>query len=251
MPKNKKRLDEYLVEGGYFNNTEDVKRAVIAHEVRVGTTYVDSAAVLLELDDNDICKEELFIKGIKQFVSRGGLKLSAALEEFDIDVKDKHCLDIGSSTGGFTDCLLQAGAADVVCVDVNYGQLAWSLRENPKVKVFERLNIKDAVPSELGAPFDIVVTDVSFISLASIAEVVASMCAEGSTFVGLIKPQFECKKGETEGGVVVDDSIRQRTIDEVIEAYKAQGFGEPKIKQSPVKGPAGNIEYLIYTIKQS
>ena len=251
MPKNKKRLDEYLVEAGYFENAEAVVRSVIAHEIRLDTTYVSSAATVIELDESGAPKQDLFIKDQKQFVSRGGLKLQGALDEFEIDVTGKHCLDIGSSTGGFTDCLLQAGASDVVCVDVNYGQLAWKLRDDKRVKAFERLNIKDAKASEIGAPFDVVVTDVSFISLASISNVVASMCEKGSIFIGLIKPQFECKKGESEGGVVTDESIRQRTINEVVDAYKAQGFIEPKIKQSPIKGPAGNIEYLIYTIKQS
>ena len=124
MSKNKKRLDEYLVDCGTFENAEDVKRAVIAHEVRVDTTYVNSAAIMLELDDQDAAKAEIFIKNQKQFVSRGGHKLQGAIDEFNIDVSGMHCLDIGSSTGGFTDCLLQAGASDVACVDVNYGQLA-------------------------------------------------------------------------------------------------------------------------------
>lgn len=251
MSKNKKRLDQYLVDSGTFENAEDVKRAVIAHEVRVDTTYVDSAAIMIELDDQDVAKAEIFIKNQKQFVSRGGHKLQGAIDEFNIDVSGKHCLDVGSSTGGFTDCLLQAGAADVACVDVNYGQLAWRLRQDDRVKAFERLNIKEAEPKTLGAPFDLVVTDVSFISLASIAEVVASMCKAGSVFVGLIKPQFECRRGETVNGVVEDEVVRQRTIDEVVEAYKNVGFSDPKIKQSPLRGPAGNIEYLIYTIKEA
>lgn len=159
-------------------------------------------------------------------------------------------MDIGSSTGGFTDCLLRAGAADVVCVDVNYGQLAWRLRQDDRVKVFERLNIKEAEPKTLSAPFDVVVTDVSFISLASIADVVSSMCKEGSIFVGLIKPQFECRKGETVNGVVEDEAIRLRCIDEVKAAYSKAGFVNAKIKQSSITGPAGNVEFLIYTIKE-
>ena len=160
-------------------------------------------------------------------------------------------MDIGSSTGGFTDCLLQAGAADVACVDVNYGQLAWRLRQDDRVKAFERLNIKEADPKTLGAPFDVVVTDVSFISLASISEVVSSMCKAGSVFVGLIKPQFECRKGETVNGVVEDEAVRLRCIDEVKSAYNEAGFSGAKIKQSPITGPAGNIEYLIYAIKEA
>lgn len=124
MPKNKKRLDEYLVELGTFDNTEQVKRAAIAKEIRVDTTYISSAAVLLELDDNGVSKQEIYVKNKINFVSRGGIKLQGAIDAFNIDVANKHCLDIGSSTGGFTDCLLQAGARSVACVDVNYGQLA-------------------------------------------------------------------------------------------------------------------------------
>ena len=119
------------------------------------------------------------------------------------------------------------------------------------MKAFERLNIKEADPKTLGAPFDVVVTDVSFISLASIAEVVSSMCKAGSVFVGLIKPQFECKKGETVNGVVEDEAVHLRCIDEVKSAYNEAGFSGAKIKQSPITGPAGNIEYLIYTIKEA
>lgn len=124
MSKIKKRLDEYLVNQGFFNDPEEVKRSCIAKEVRVGTDYVGSSATIIELDDNNVSKQQIFIKGKKQFVSRGGLKLSESLSKYNIDINEKKCLDIGSSTGGFTDCLLQAGANSVTCVDVNYGQLA-------------------------------------------------------------------------------------------------------------------------------
>lgn len=124
MAKKKIRLDQLLVNMEYFDDVEQAKRAVMAREVRVDTTYVSSAAIQIELDDNDLPKSEIFVKGQKKFVSRGGLKLQGAIEEFNLNVKEKKCLDIGSSTGGFTDCLLQSGAKSVTCVDVGYGILA-------------------------------------------------------------------------------------------------------------------------------
>lgn len=245
MPKNKLRIDDYLINLGNFETREEVLSYVMAKEIRVGTTYITSAATLIELDENNIAKEEIFIKNQKQFVSRGGLKLQRAIEYFNIDVNDKHCLDIGSSTGGFSDCLLQNGANDVTCVDVNYGQLAWVLRNNKRVKVFERLNIKDADAEEIGAPFDIIVSDVSFISLASLSKKIASFCTKNSIFIGLIKPQFECKKGETKNGIVVDEEIRKRCINEVCDAFKDSGFEIKDVIESPIKGQHGNKEFLM------
>lgn len=145
----------------------------------------------------------------------------------------------------FTDCLLQAGARSVACVDVNYGQLAWKLRQDPRVEVFERTNIRLADPQDLGAPFDIVVCDLSFIGLAQLAEVFASLCEKGSVFLGLIKPQFESRHEETQKGVVVDEAVRQRVISEVTSALQDAGFMVKGVVQSPIKGPEGNIEYLV------
>ena len=150
-PKQKKiRLDDLLIERGYFTDRGEALRAVLAHEVRANDVYPTSAAVLVNPD------ADVFVRNRRAYVSRGGHKLQGALDAFAQDVRGARCIDIGSSTGGFTDCLLQAGAAEVACVDVNYGQLAWKLREDERVRVFERTNIKTAVPAELGAPFDIV-----------------------------------------------------------------------------------------------
>ena len=149
------RLDELLVEQGVFPDAGTVLRAVLAHEVKVDDVYVTSAAVKVAPD------AEIVVRGRKQFVSRGGHKLQGALDAFGQDVQGLNCIDVGSSTGGFTDCLLQAGAAHVACVDVNYGQLAWKIRTDERVSVFERTNIKLADPGELGAPFDLIVCDVS------------------------------------------------------------------------------------------
>ncbi len=236
----KVRLDDLLIERGYFPNRDAALRAVIAKEVRVDDIYVQSAAI-------KVCPEvDIFVKNAKKFVSRGGHKLQGALDYFNERIEGLRCIDIGSSTGGFTDCLLQAGALEVACVDVNYGQLAWSVRTNPRVRVFERTNIRLADPANLGAPFDVVVCDLSFIGIAQLADVFASLCKNDSVFLGLIKPQFESKHEETERGVVVDEAVRQRVIEEVTGSLSNAGFRIDGVVTSPIKGPEGNIEYLVH-----
>lgn len=238
----KRRLDEVLVEAGYFPNAGAALRAVMAREVKVDDVYVSSAAVKVTPD------ADIVVRGRKQFVSRGGHKLQGALDAFGQDVTGLRCVDIGSSTGGFTDCLLQAGAASVACVDVNYGQLAWKLRQDARVAVFERTNIKTADPAELGAPFDVLVADLSFIGLAQLAGVFARLSYPGSVFVGLVKPQFESRHDETDHGVVRDPEVRQRTVDEVSEALASVGFDVTGVVESPITGPEGNVEYLVRAV---
>lgn len=241
MPK-KQRLDELLVEQGYFPDVDAALRAVIAREVRVDDVYVSSAALKVSPD------ADIFVKNARAFVSRGGHKLQGALDGFGVSVSGLRCIDIGSSTGGFTDCLLQAGAAEVTCVDVNYGQLAWHVRQDPRVRVFERTNIRLASPEDLGAPFDVIVCDLSFIGMASLAGVFASLAHEGTIFLGLIKPQFESRQGETDGGIVVDAAVRERVIAEVKEALTEAGFRVEDVIESPIKGTSGNIEYLVHAV---
>lgn len=266
MKKPKKiRLDELLVEQGVFDDAGEVLRAVMAREVRVDDVYVSSAAIKV-LPDADI-----FVKNRKQFVSRGGHKLQGALNAFKQDVRGMRCIDIGSSTGGFTDCLLQAGAASVACVDVNYGQLAMKLRQDERVTAFERMNIKTADPEELGAPFDLIVIDVSFIGLAQLAPVFGALSRAGeedgvlgaleggeasetakafdpenpTVFIGLIKPQFESAHEETDRGVVRDEAVRLRTVEEVRVALEDNGWEIDGVVESSIKGPKGNVEYLV------
>ena len=234
------RLDELLVEQGVFPDAGTVLRAVLAHEVKVDDVYVTSAAVKVAPD------AEIVVRGRKQFVSRGGHKLQGALDAFRQAVQGLNCIDVGSSTGGFTDCLLQAGAAHVACVDVNYGQLAWSLRQDPRVSVFERTNIRLASPESLGAPFDMVVCDLSFIGLAQLADVFANLCEEGSIFLGLIKPQFESQHEETDHGIVRSEAVRQRVVDEVTQALREVGFRVNGVVESSIKGAEGNVEYLVH-----
>lgn len=244
------RLDELLVEQGVFPDAGTVLRAVLAHEVKVDDVYVTSAAVKVALD------AEIVVRGRKQFVSRGGHKLQGALDAFGQDVQGLNCIDVGSSTGGFTDCLLQAGAAHVACVDVNYGQLAWKIRTDGRVSVFERTNIKLADPGELGAPFDLIVCDVSFIGLAVLAPAFARLSrpatedASASVFLGLVKPQFESRHDETDHGIVRDEAVRARTVEEVRCALEREGFEVTGTIESPIKGAEGNVEYLVRAVFQ-
>lgn len=244
------RLDELLVEQGVFPDAGTVLRAALAHEVKVDDVYVTSAAVKVAPD------AEIVVRGRKQFVSRGGHKLQGALDAFGQDVQGLNCIDVGSSTGGFTDCLLQAGAAHVACVDVNYGQLAWKIRTDERVSVFERTNIKLADPGELGAPFDLIVCDVSFIGLAVLAPAFARLSrpasdgASASVFLGLVKPQFESRHDETDHGIVRDEAVRARTVEEVRCALEREGFEVTGTIESPIKGAEGNVEYLVRAVFQ-
>lgn len=244
------RLDELLVEQGVFPDAGTVLRAVLAHEVKVDDVYVTSAAVKVAPD------AEIVVRGRKQFVSRGGHKLQGALDAFGQDVQGLNCIDVGSSTGGFTDCLLQAGAAHVACVDVNYGQLAWKIRTDERVSVFERTNIKLADPGELGAPFDLIVCDVSFIGLAVLAPAFARLSrpasddVSASVFLGLVKPQFESRHDETDHGIVRDEAVRARTVEEVRCALEREGFEVTGTIESPIKGAEGNVEYLVRAVFQ-
>ena len=241
----KMRLDDILVERGAFPDREAAKRAVIAHEVRVDDVYPTSAAVKVNPE------AKIYVKDRMPYVSRGGYKMQGALDAFEQNVEGLRCCDIGSSTGGFSDCLLQAGAAQVTCVDVNYGELAWKVRNDPRVVVRERTNIRTATPEELGAPFDLLVADLSFIGLASLAPVFAQLVEPGGLFIGLVKPQFESMHDETEDGLVVDEAVRQRTVAEVVNALENEGFQVTGCIESPIHGKKkGNIEYLVRAVMQ-
>ena len=237
----KVRLDKLLVERGIFPDEATALRHVLAHEVMIGTTYATSAAQPVALD------AAITVKGRKTFVSRGGHKLQAALDAFDQHVEGLSCADAGCSTGGFTDCLLQAGAAHVAAIDVGYGDLAWKLRQDPRVSVHERTNIRTADPADLGAPFDLVVADLSFIGLASLAPTFARLTKPGGVFIGLVKPQFESRHDETDNrGVVQDEQVRARTVAEVAAALEQAGFTVTGTIESPLRGKhSGNTEYLL------
>lgn len=242
--RKKVRLDDLMVARGLCASRDEAARAVIAHEVKVGDAYATSAAVKVAPD------AAVDVKGHSRYVSRGGYKLEGALDRFGEDVAGARCIDIGSSTGGFSDCLLQRRAAQVTCVDVNYGQLAWKVRSDPRTVVRERTNIRTADPAQLGAPFDILVADLSFIGLASLAPVFARLCGPGSVFIGLVKPQFESQPGETDDhGLVRDEAVRARTVREVEEALARAGFAVSGVVESSIRGKrSGNVEYLVRAV---
>lgn len=239
----KVRLDDLLVQRGAFPTPGDALRAVLAHEVKVGDAFAKSAAMKVDPD------ADVQVKGRPLYVSRGGYKLAGALDAFGQDVAGLRCIDIGCSTGGFSDCLLQRGAKSVACVDVGYGDLAWKVRQDPRVSVFERTNIRTADPAALGAPFDLLAADLSFIGLARLAGVFAGLCGPGSVFIGLVKPQFESRHDETRGGLVVDPAVRARTVGEVRRALADAGFDVRGTVESPITGKrAGNVEYLVRAV---
>ena len=182
----------------------------------------------------------------RRFVSRAGEKLDAALERFEVDVSARRCLDAGASTGGFTDCLLRRGAAHVVAVDVGYGQLAWSLREDPRVTVLERTNARDLQPEEVPYPADVVTADLSFISLASVVPALARCAATDAVLVLLVKPQFEAGRAAVgKGGVVTDPGAWRASLESVASALGSAGAGVAGAMASPLLGPAGNAEFFL------
>ena len=242
----KEQLNKLIVTRGLAENVDDANRRIIAHEVKVNDSYVISPS--LTIDINAVIE----VREGSTYVSRGGVKLKGAVDAFHIEVVGKNCLDIGSSTGGFSDCLLQEGAARVACVDVNYGQLAWRIRTSERTDVFERTNIKKADPNALGAPFDIIVIDVSFIGLSQLAPVIARFCynfndKKSTELVALVKPEFEAEVSEIKDGKVSDESVHRRTVEEVKGALERCNFRVIDVIESPIKGKKkGNKEFLLY-----
>lgn len=235
------RLDELLVERGFFDTIHAAQAAVLAGEVIVGFHRETSAGKRLKPD------VEIRIKNQKNFVSRGGKKLEAALNTFNVNVKNCNCVDLGASSGGFTDCLLQHGASHVSAVDVGYGQFVWALRNDERVTLYERTNVRNLDPQSIGGPFDIVVGDLSFVSLKLLMPDIYAFCKNNAHAILLIKPQFEAKKEEIgAGGVVYNKDIHVRVLSEIIISANAEGFSCQDLTFSPIRGPKGNIEYLIF-----
>jgi len=232
------RIDLTLVDRGFFPSREKARAAVLAGEVKVDGDVVTKAGQSISPD------ADIQVAEARRFVSRGGHKLEGALESFGIDVSDVRALDVGASTGGFTDCLLKRGAASVAAVDVGYGQLAWELRQDPRVAVFERTNIRNVDGPALGAPFDAVVIDVSFIGLAKVLPHVLPLVADEGFVLALVKPQFEAGKGRVgKKGVVRDVSVHADVLNDVIGMVREAGWAVRGLTWSPIKGPEGNIEF--------
>lgn len=233
----RRRADVALAELGYFASREKAKAAILAGEVRVSGTVVEKPGVPLP-------EGEIEVTPVPAYVSRGGVKLAGALDVFGIDVTGLEAVDVGASTGGFTDCLLQRGARTVTAIDVGYGQLAWPLRNDPRVRVFERTNIRDADPAVVGRGFDLGVVDVSFIGLAKVLPAVARLVSAEGEVLALVKPQFEAGKGRVgKGGVVREPAVHVDVLERVTEQARAEGWYVRALTWSPITGPAGNIEF--------
>ncbi len=234
-----------MVRRGLAPSRAAAREAIERHDVRVGGVPEPKPATLVEAST-----PIRLAAPARRYVSRGGAKLEGALDAFGIDVTAARCIDVGASTGGFTDCLLQRGAASVVAVDVGYGQLAWSLTQDDRVTVHDRVNIRHADPAELGAPFDAVVADLSFISLRTVAPALASLGVAGTRYLLLVKPQFEVGRTEVgKGGVVRDADAVRRAIRDVAAVLDENGIGVQGVVASQVTGAKGNQEYLLYGIR--
>lgn len=238
----RRRLDQELVRRGLAGTRSEARDAILAGRVTVGGRPALKPGTLVGPHE-PVALE----RPSRPYVSRGGEKLAAALDRFSIDPSGRRCLDVGASTGGFTDVLLRRGAAHVVALDVGYGQLAWRLREDPRVTVLERFNVRELTPADLPFSPDVVVADLSFISLTKAVPVIAAVSAPGADAVLLVKPQFEATPGEVgRGGVVSDPAVRRRAVERVADACRASGLGPRAVMASPVLGPAGNAEFLLW-----
>ncbi len=235
------RIDALLAERALFPSREQARAAVLAGEVRVDGEVVRKAGQAVNED------AVIEVAERPRFVSRGGDKLAGALSAFGVLVEGRRAIDVGASTGGFTDCLLQAGATSVVALDVGYGQLAWSLRTDARVTVIERTNVRSVDPAELGAPFDLVVCDVSFISLRTAMPHLAALLASRGDLVALVKPQFEAGKGRVgKRGVVKDPIVHEDVVRSAVAAAHDNGLVVRGLAFSPITGPNGNIEFWLW-----
>ncbi len=240
LPHHKERLDRVLVSRGLVKSRDVAARMILAGAVKVDGATVDKQAKLVPLDAVIEIEDEQ-----PRYVSRAGEKLHAALERFQIDVRGVVALDVGASTGGFTDCLLQRGSRRIYAVDVGYGLMDWRLRNDPRVVLLERTNIRHVTPSLFRDPIELAVIDVSFISLRLVLPVVVRVLAPTATLVALVKPQFEVGRGKVgKGGVVRDDEQRREVAQEIVKYAEALGLARIGVTDSPIPGRKGNRELL-------
>jgi len=245
MPK-KSRLDQLLVERGFFQSREQARRAILAGNVSVGTRIAAKPSELLDE------QTAIAVKPTRKYVGRGALKLESALERFDIDVHQKTALDIGASTGGFTDCMLQRGAERVYAVDVGYGQLDWKLRNDPRVIVLEKTNARFLTSDQVQELIDICVIDVSFISLTLILPNAFALLKPDGVILALIKPQFELQRSDVgKGGIVRDPLLHQKAQDKIVAFVEDLGHVVAGIAPSAIKGADGNQEFFACIRKRS
>ncbi len=241
------RLDAELVRRGLARSREQAGALVHAGRVDVGGITAAKATTGVSADAAIVVRAA---QGGADYVSRGGHKLAGALTVFGaagLAVADRRCLDVGASTGGFTDVLLRAGARQVVCVDVGYGQLAWSVRQDPRTVVLDRTNVRALTPELVGGPVDLLVADLSFISLRTVLPVLVEVTRPDGDLVLMVKPQFEVGRDRLgKGGVVRDPALHAAAVTDVIAAAVARGWDAVDVAASPLPGPAGNIEYFVW-----
>lgn len=242
----KERLDLLLVKRGFYPSREKAKAAIMAGIVFVDGQKSDKAGNMIDTE------AELFVKeNLCPYVSRGGLKLEKSMGEFGLNLKDTVCMDIGASTGGFTDCMLQNGAVKVYAIDVGYGQLDWKLRNDRRVINMEKCNVRYLDTDKIEEPIDFISIDVSFISLKLIFPVAASVLADQGEIVCLVKPQFEAGREQVgKKGIVRDRKVHEEVIEKVIGYAADNGLYPQGLTYSPVTGAKGNIEYLLHLSKQ-
>ena len=245
MASKKERLHILLVEKGICESREKAKTNIMAGLIFVDGQRIDKAGEKVKVDS------EIIFKGEKlKYVSRGGLKLEKAMNTFGIDLTNKVCMDIGASTGGFTDCMLQNNASKVFAVDVGYGQFAWKLRTDERVVCMEKTNIRYVTPEDIGVALDFASIDVSFISLRTIMPAVKALLGEKGEVVALIKPQFEAGRDKVgKKGVVRDKEVHLEVINTIINFLMENELNVLGLSYSPIKGPEGNREYLVYFTK--
>ena len=237
----KGRLDQLVVDKGFASSRERARSMIMAGQVTVNGQAVTKAGAQVE-SDADVA----LLVPDHPYVGRGGLKLAHALDTFQIEVSGREALDIGASTGGFTDVLLQRGATRVVALDVGHGQIDWKLRQDPRVVVIENFNARHLAPADLPGPVDVVVIDVSFISLRQILPVVPPLLRPNADVVALVKPQFEAGRVEVRKGLVRDEAIHARVVDEVAAAAAEVRLARVGLTPSPITGQKGNIEFLLH-----
>jgi 23S rRNA (cytidine1920-2'-O)/16S rRNA (cytidine1409-2'-O)-methyltransferase len=237
-----RRLDAELVRRGLAADPAAAREVVDAGRVSIGGVPATKVTTMVHAD------APVAVAGApRAYVSRAGAKLAAALDRFAIDPAGRSCLDAGASTGGFTDCLLQRGASRVVAVDVGYGLLAWSLRNDARVFVRERTNVRDLTPEGLPFAPELVVADLSFMSLRPVLGTFVRVSTPAADHLVLVKPQFEARRGEVaDGGVVRDPAVWRRLLEEVAAAGRAVGLGSRGVMASPLRGPAGNVEFFLH-----
>ncbi len=237
----KTRIDQLLTTRGLCTSREQAQRAIMAGRVTVDGHRAEKPGLQVSWD------AQIEIRGAERYVGRGGLKLEAALEHFQVSAEGKRCLDIGSSTGGFTDCLLQHGAARVYAIDVGRGQMNWKLRNDPRVIVREGINARYLKAVDVGETVDLCVADVSFISLTLILPAVFALLPGAADMIVLIKPQFELSPGKVgRGGIVRDPTFRLEAVEKIREFVERQGRQWLGVMESPIKGREGNTEFLAH-----